>query len=417
MRVSIKSLIDISLILIFFACFQGGKYFMNNRFQEIGIALVLVLFVYSSTKLAWSKKNIHWAWWFWSAPLFVFYTMGISSLTFSIYSKAPMLLSFFAAREFLIVFLAPTIYFLYHLGYSLKRFENILYISLVIIIVNYIFHYFRIDLQAAYMSTGYMSLLVTHDEWRGLRLKPPTFGMIILTFYIFMALFQKDNFSRKLIMIVALSLVTYVWLLIMARSQMASLALALILYQLLFSRPKRINFIFIILPLVIYFTMLISSILIDKFAEKDQVRTKSFITAIEQIKQQPVLGYGQHSNYGTTYQDIFGKKFFPSDLGIVGIAFKYGFLGAFVYVFFNFFLFKRLIRANWYYRYRYGHHNPMLWTLLIWITGMTINFILNAGLAYMQGLSTAAIVIGLTSCYLCEEKDYSDSFSKNKIPS
>ncbi len=401
----IKNIIDVTFILIFFAGFQGGKYFLNNRFQEIGIALTLGLFLYAAIKVAMSGQKERWAWWFWSAPLLVLYTMGIASITFSVYSDTPTMLSFFATREFLIVFLAPAIYFVCKSGYPVKRLERILMISLVIIIFNYLFHYFRIDLQAAFFSSdGYMEYLITYDEWRGYRLKPPTFALFIITLYICMYLFQKKPLLKKCLWFLVLCIVSYIWFLIKARSQMATLALAMMVYPFLFSRPKRINILLLVAPIALSVIILVSGILIENFVNKDRVRAKSFNTAIENIYKYPILGYGQGSNFGKNYQDIFGPKFFPSDLGIIGITFKYGFTGAFLYVFFNFFLFKRLIRANWYYRHRYQEHNPLIWALLIWITAMTINLILNPGLAYMQGLTTASIVMGLTACYQAEER-------------
>ncbi len=401
----IKNIIDVTFILIFFAGFQGGKYFLNNRFQEIGIALTLGLFLYSAIKVAMSGQEERWPWWFWGAPLLVLYTMGIASITFSVYSDTPTMLSFFATREFLIVFLAPAIYFVCRSGYPVKRLEWILMVSLVIIIFNYLVHYFRIDLQATFFSSdGYMEYLITYDEWRGYRLKPPTFALFILTLYICMYLFQKKSLLKKCLWFFMLCIVGYIWFLIKARSQMATLALAMVVYPFLFSRPKRINILLLVAPIALSVIILVSGILIENFVNKDRVRAKSFNTAIENIYKYPILGYGQGSNFGKNYQDIFGPKFFPSDLGIIGITFKYGFTGAFLYVFFNFFLFKRLIRANWYYRHRHQEHNPLIWALLIWITAMTINLILNPGLAYMQGLTTASIVIGLTACYRAEER-------------
>lgn len=404
MKITIKSIIDVSLVLIFFSGFQGGKYFFNNRLQEIGIAVTLCLFFYSAIKVAMSGKVERWVWWFWSAPLLVFYTMGIASFTFSTYSDTPLMLSFFATREFLIVFLAPAIYFIYKSGYPLERLEHIFVISLVIIIFNYLFHYFRIDLQAVYFSSdGYMEYLITHDEWRGYRLKPPTFALFILSVYICMYLLQKKLFLKKCMWFFMLCIVAYIWFLIKARSQMATLVLAMMIYPFLFSRPNRINILLLAVPVMLSVIILVSGILIENFKNEDRVRAKSFNTAIENIYKYPILGYGQGSNFGKNYQDIFGAKFFPSDLGIIGITFKYGLTGAFLYLFFNFILFKRIIRTNWYYRYRYQEHNPLLWALLIWITAMSINLILNPGLAYMQGLTTASFVIGLTACYRAEE--------------
>ena len=401
MRITIKSLISFFLILIFYAGYQGGKYFMNNRFQEVGLALTFILYFYGAVFTAFTDRTIHWIWWFWSAPVFAGYVMLSSSLAFAINAGVGMMPSLFATREFLIVFLAPALYFLYRLGFSLQQLEKIFIASLVIIIFNYLFNYYRIDLEAAYFSTGYMSYLVTYDEWRGYRLKPPTFALLILTSCGLMCLFQPSDVLKKTGWLLVLALVGYVWFLIMARSQMATLVMAMILYPILFSKPNRMNLFILIAPLGVMALIAVSDILVDGFmhAEGAEVRAKSYIIAWETAMKLPVFGYGQSSGYSKTYQDIFGPKFFPDDLGLVGITFKYGFIGLVLYVFFNFYVTVRLLKVNWHYRRRYGMHNPVIWALFILMTALSMNLVLNPGLAYMQGLTTAAFSLAITACY------------------
>ncbi len=401
MRISVKALIGFFLILIFYAGYQGGKYFMNNRFQELGIALTFALYFYGAAFTAFTDRGIRWGWWFWSAPMMAGYVMGSSSLAFALNAGVGMAPSLFAAREFLIVFLAPTLYFLYRLGFSPAQLERIFVTSLVVIVINYLFHYFRIDLESAYFSTGYMSYLVTYDEWRGYRLKPPTFALLILTCYGLMRLFQPGRTLDKMGWLAVLGLVGYIWSLIMARSQMATLVLAMLLYPVFFSRPNRMNLFVLVAPLGVMLLIALSGVLVDNFmhAEGAEVRAKSYATAFDTIKALPLFGYGQSSGYSKTYQDIFGPKFFPSDLGLVGITFKYGLIGLGLYLFFNFYVAARLLKVNWYYRKHYGRHNPVIWSLFVLMTALTINLILNPGLAYMQGLTTAAFALAMTACY------------------
>ncbi len=406
MRLGIKELIDFALVFIFFVGFQGGKYFLNNRLQEVGIALTLLLFFYASIELAINKKNIKWRWWFWSAPLLITYIMGSSALIFSVNAGTAIMPSLFAAREFLIVFLAPALYFIYHLGYPLERLEKIFIFSLIIVLLNYVVNYFRIDLPSAYFSTGYMSYLVTFDEWRGYRLKPPTFALLLLTVYGMMMLFQNISALKRLGWILVLCLVVYIWFLIKARSQMATLALAVFCYPILFSRPNRMNVLFIVWPVGLFFLIALGGVLIDSFMNSDgaSVRAASYSMAWDTIKQYPLFGYGQSSGYSMTYQDIFGHKFFPSDLGLIGITFKYGLIGLFLYIFYDFYLLRRLVRINWFYYYHYHKTNPLIWSLLILLTALTINLILNPGLAYMQGLTVGSLTIALTAVYRDELK-------------
>ncbi|WP_156929257.1 hypothetical protein [Marichromatium purpuratum] len=399
-RLSVKSIVGFLFILIFFAGYQGGKYFANNRFQEVGLALTFLLFFYGAVFTALTDRTIRWSWWFWSAPLIVGYVMLSSSAAFALNAGVPIMPSLFASREFLILFLAPTLYFLYRLGFAVEDMHRLFVTSLVIIILNYILSYHRVDLEAAYFSTGYMSYLVTYDEWRGYRLKPPTFALIILTCYASIRLFQDGSALRKLLWVVPLLLVGYVWSLIMARSQMATVAMAMLLYPIFLSRPNRANLLVLVVPVGLMLLLAAGSTLVDAFmnAEGADVRAKAYVIAWQTALEHPVIGFGQSSGYSKTYQDVFGPKFFPDDLGIVGTAFKYGFLGVFLYLFANFYVLSRLIKTNWYYRKRHGVHHPLIWSLLMMMTALTLNLILNPGLAYMQGLTTAAFAVGITAC-------------------
>lgn len=401
MRIPIQSVVSVLLIMIFFAGFQGGKYFMNNRFQELGLALTLGLFLYGAVMTALTDPTIRWSRWFWSAPALVAYLMLSASLAFALNANVGIAPSLFASREFLILILAPTLYFLIRLGFPLKTLERLFVISLAIIMVNYILSYHRVDLEAAYFSTGYMSYLVTFDEWRGYRLKPPTFALIILTCYALMRLFQHSSAWEKLFSLVSLGLAGYVWSLILARSQMATVAMAMMIYPFFLGRPNRINLVILLAPIGLILLVGASGFLIDSFmhAEGAEVRAKAYITAWNKILEVPVFGYGQSSGYSKTYQDIFGPKFFPTDLGIIGTAFKWGLVGVGLYLFFNFYVLSRLLKVNWAYRKRYGTHNPVIWALLMMMTALSLNLILNPGLAYIQGLTTAAFAVALTAGY------------------
>jgi hypothetical protein len=400
-RISIQSIIGFLLILIFFAGYQGGKYFLNNRFQELGLALTFALFFYGAIYTALTDRGIRWNWWFWSAPVLVGYIMLSSSLAFALNAGTGIMPSLFAAREFLIIFFAPTLYFLYRLGLPLARLEKLFVISLVIIIVNYIVSYHRVDLEAAYFSTGYMSYLVTYDEWRGYRLKPPTFALIILTCYALIRLVQRSRALEKLGMLIVLGMVGYVWSLIMARSQMATVVLSMMIYPLFLSRANRMNLVILVLPVGLMLLIGLSGFLVDSFmhAEGAEVRAKSYIQAWKTTMELPIFGYGQSSGYSKTYQDIFGPKFFPTDLGIIGTAFKWGFVVVALYLFFDFYVLLRLLKVNWAYRKHYGMHNPVIWSVLMMMTALSLNLILNPGLAYMQGLTTASFAIALTAGY------------------
>lgn len=38
------------------------------------------------------------------------------------------------------------------------------------------------------------------------------------------------------------------------------------------------------------------------------------------------------NSYGRTYQTLFARTFYPSDIGLLGVMFKYGFVGLCLYL-------------------------------------------------------------------------------------
>ena len=131
--------VDIAYVFIFYVGFQGGRYYLENRIQELGFVVVLTLFAYGAIKLAMQRADVKWSLWFWVTPLIISYPMIISSTTYYLNTGSNIFYSFFATREFLIIYLAPTIFFMYRLGYPIERLEKIFVISLNLIIINYLF--------------------------------------------------------------------------------------------------------------------------------------------------------------------------------------------------------------------------------------------------------------------------------------
>ena len=399
MNVSLGKLIDFSYFIIFFSGYQGGKYFANNRLQELAFASTFALFMFGAIKLAMMRSEIKWKWWFWSAPLLVAYPMLVAPVSFSINTNANVFFSFFATREFLMAFLAPSIYFMYKLGYPIERLEKVFVVSLFFLIINYLFHYFRLDLRETFLGGGYMSAQVTYDEWRGFRLKPPTYALFLITVYCLIFLVQENLVVKKVGVVLVLCMVGYVWYILLQRSQIAGLALSLLLYPLLFSRPKRINLLLFGIPIIFLAILMGSESFFDIFMEEDKIRAKSFNIAIKMFFEVPLFGFGQASNAGVTYQSLFGYRFFPSDLGLIGVFFRFGLIGGFIYLFFLFFILTRIVKANWSSRIIYKKHNPVILALLIWMISVAINIILIPTFGYIQGITTGALIIGLTACY------------------
>ncbi len=392
--------LDFAFVFIFYVGFQGGKYYLENRIQELGFVVVLILFSFGAIRLAMQRVDVKWSLWFWVTPLIISYPMIISSSAYYINTGSSFLYSFFATREFLIIYLAPTIFFIYKLGYPIDRIEKTFVISLILVIINYLFFYFFLDLAAMkWGSNLYMSQQVVYDPWRGYRLKPPTAGLFIGTSYCLILLAQKIDCVRKFGVIIFFFLLSFCWYILVQRTQIATIIVSFILFSILFSRPSRINILIFSFPIVVLVMLLFSGKMVEIFFEADAIRKMAAEICIEVINEKPILGMGTASYKGITYQDLFGKHFYPSDVGLIGVSFKYGMMGVCIYFYMLMLVMYRAVKMNWYYFFINNKKNPLLMALVIWVLGIFLNSILSPALVFMQGLMVASFIIGITTCY------------------
>ncbi len=405
MKISIKSLISFTLGIALFAGFQGGRYFMQNRLQEVGIAAAMALFLYAALQSAFVTKNFRWSWWCFVPPVFILAVMGCYSVIYSFNANTICLPSFMASREYMLIFIAPAVYLLYQSGYEIKRIEHTFVIVLVALLFHYLFHYFTMDMRAAFLSSDpTVASLVVYDEWRGYRLKAPTSAIVILVLYSGIRLFQPGKLFTKSLFLFLICVCFYIWSFFMPRQIIAVLVLTLSLYPLWFSRPNRTNLLALGIPLAVIVLIMVCGKVVHNFenAEGGEMRMASYRTAWQIFSAHPVLGFGRDSQYSKTYQDIFGEHFHPSDIGIFGIAFKYGLVGIVTYIYLNLNIIFRLIKVKWCYRKHHGKQNPLVWSLFIYITAMFLILIIQPALSYAQGLTVASFCMGYTACYFEE---------------
>ncbi|MDZ4189451.1 MAG: O-antigen ligase family protein, partial [Hydrogenophaga sp.] len=393
MRITLKTAISIAIFIALYTGFQGGRYFLANRVQEIGILCAMALFVYGAVMTAFTIKStdLRWSWWVFATLFFLAYTFVLPAQRFSANAGVSIVPSLFASREFLIALLCPALYFLYRLGFEVERIEKIFLVTLVALMISYIFHYFRMDLRAAYFSTNHaIAGLVTFDPWRGYRLKTPSFAFYLLSVLAPMFIFMSQGMTNKVKWILMTVLLGYVWILVSQRSMAASLIAATLAYHFLFAKKVRIGLLFLVLPaLIIAVTVGVSSAVehLSKLdPETDGVRYKSGMIAWESFLNTPLFGFGQQSNSTLTEQNIFWYKFFSADLGLIGILFKYGAVGAVVYIAFSIFLIKRMIVTNWMIKKTYGKINPVIFSLLIVYLAFTLNILLTPAFTYIPGI-------------------------------
>jgi hypothetical protein len=398
----IRPLVCALIFLAVFAGCQGGRYYMANRLQELGIASALGLFVLGAWRGLFQLDLATWKDWFIKPICLIIGIMGISSLAFYANYGGNPLFSFFSAREFLLAFMGPGIYLLCRSGFPLTTVEKTLRFTLIALMLNYLIFYFTLDLKSLFFSSDHtLSNLVTYDEWRGFRLKPPLFAIMVALMAALIGLGQSRNFLTWVVSLSVLGIAVYIWSIVMFRSTLATMIMSIFLYPVFLSSKNRIPIMVVLFPLVILLMPVGFQVMLDLFLGSDggAIRSKAFALAFEQIPKHFLFGAGEDNAYGATYQDIVAPYFYPDDIGLVGTLYKYGVVGAFLYLFMHFKIWARLWFANMRYVEEQGQINPLLWGLFMWLTALAFNLVLNPGLAYAQGITLASTAFALASLY------------------
>jgi hypothetical protein len=394
--ISLTPYLSAMLFLAVFAGFQGGRYFFANRLQELGTFCALLVFVIGAWVTLFRISQAEWKRWVYTPCLLIGAIMMIWSATFGLKFGESLIFSLFASREFLLGFIGPAMYLIVRAGYPLASLVRVIWMCLLALLVNYIYFYSTMDLRAAFFSSDHtLSALITYDEWRGFRLKPTMFAVMLALLSGTMLLWQRRSVLASLFAIALISLACYIWSIVLFRAHLATMILSLVIYLVFLIHPRRINYLLLLAPLGVIATPYVVVQVFSHFQEADggALRIGSYKMALSQIVNHPLLGVGEDSAYGRTYQDLFSSTFFPSDLGLIGVMFKYGTVGTTLYLYCHFLTWGRLWRTNFLLRCHNGRHDPLLWGMLILMTSQTLNLPLISGLVHAQGITLASVAI------------------------
>ena len=399
----LQPLICVLLFMAIFAGCQGGRYYLANRLQELGIFSALALMVLGTWRGFFQLDIDSLKAWVFKPIYLVFGIMVISSLAFYANYGGNPLYSFFSAREFMLAFMGPGVYLLCRTGLPISVVERTVRLAFIALMLNYLVFYFTLDLKSLFFSTDHtLSNLVTYDDWRGFRLKPPLFAIMVGLMAAIIGLGQSRTFLSWVFSLSVMSIAIYIWSIVMFRSTLATMALAMCLYPLVFASKNRIPLVVVLSPLIILCIPIGFELMLDIFLGSDggSLRKKSFELAFGQIPGHFLFGAGEDNAYGATYQEIVAPYFYPDDIGLVGTLYKYGAVGAFLYLYMHLKIWSRLWAANIQFAQVHGHLNPLLWAIFMWLTAMAFNLVLNPGLAYAQGITLASIGFALASLHL-----------------
>lgn len=398
LALSLRWLVMVLLFMAIFAGFQGGRYYLANRLQELGIAASLALYLLGAWRGMFLLPYAEWRRWVLWPVLLIGGVMVVSSLAFSLNYGGSPVYSFFSAREFLLAFVGPGVYLLCRSGIPVADVCKVVWVALIALMLNYLFFYFTLDLRAAFFSSDHtVSNLVTYDEWRGFRLKPPLFAIMVAMLAGLALLFQRAGMRVALFAAAVVALGAYIWSIVLFRSTLASMLLGILLYPIFLSKRNRVQLALVLAPLVLLLMPVAVVTGVDQFMNADGggIRAKAFLLVLEHMPRHMLFGAGEDSAYGLSYQDIVAPYFFPSDLGMAGVAYKYGLVGVALYLFMHCKIWLSLWSANINGAGRDRQAGPLLWALLIFMTAQTFNLMLNPGLAYAQGITAGSIALAL----------------------
>lgn len=403
--VSLNPIISVFLFIEIFAGFQGGRYIMSNRLQEVGILLALVVFIIGAWLSLFRLPQNVWKRWVNLPCLLLFGIMIIWAVTFGLNFNESILFSIFSSREFLLGFIGPGIYLIVRSGYPLAQLEKVIWTTLLALLLNYLYFYFTMDLREAFFSTDHtISNLVTYDEWRGFRLKPPMSAVVLSLLGGLMLIGHSQSVLGKLFAFALVTGAVYIWAIVQFRSTLATMLLALVIYWLFLFRPSRLNLIVFLTPIGVILVPILVPLIGNHFlaAEGAGMRVSSYLLALNHIPENLLLGVGEDNSYGRTYQDLFSRTFYPDDIGLIGILFKYGLLGFTLYLYCHSRICILLWRSNYLHRLQFKKHHPLLAAMLIMMIAQTMNLPLIPALAYAQGITTASIAFAF--CALVQER-------------
>ena len=330
-----KPIILFLLGLLFYIGNQGGAYYANHILMELGVVLCLGVYILLAWYGLFCMDQATWKRWIYlSFGLFIFVALGWS-IVFGVRYDQNTLFSFFASRKYFFVLYCPMIFLAWQCGIDIRSLRRMIAYSGFALMLNYIMFVNVLDLEAWYFSSNpKMNSMVTHDEWRGYRLKPPTYNIMMMIALSIMLLARWVSFGRMLAGIVILVLGMHIWSIIQARSTLATLILSIVSYPFITYGYKRLPLLLGSIPLAIMAVYGLVTYLSQGEVSADgaDVRAYAYERALNAIGDHPLWGAGQASSYSLSYAEIMGPKFFPEDIGLVGMTYQYGFIGISLYL-------------------------------------------------------------------------------------
>ncbi|MFM2049593.1 MAG: hypothetical protein RL682_84 [Pseudomonadota bacterium] len=366
------------------------------------MGVTVVLFFYAAYFAAQVKNSsANWSFWFFGPLLGIALITTIPAYLFSNHNNVAMLPSVLANRAILNYLISPCIVFLYVSGTSISEIENTIISVMKWSVIVYLFSYFTLPLPTYFVSDDpWKAGLVTFD-YRGYRLKIP-FKVMVISATLFLHKLGTDKANRGTWLMfsafVVLSLNLYT-----SRSLNAGIVISAVAFFLLLKNKRRAPLFMMFLPIIILgqaygIISFFDHLAIENAAGKD-VRYDSYKKAVGIIEKYPLLGMGMASAATITDSKLIWKYFFADDIGIVGVAYRYGVIGALLYLTFAFKLISNQISLHWKYTALNMRNSSLQIALLCTMINAVLNMILNLDFINPDGVMFASLVIALNAIH------------------
>jgi O-Antigen ligase len=317
------------------------------------------------------------------------------------YSPLPSVL---AQRDFAFFLIAPSLYLLHMRGWGLIHLRNVFFLAAMVTVAYYAASYFTVDAQS-WLNSGDPDLAsrVVYDESRGYRLKGPLFIMLFLALYCGARSLQAVRTTLKSALYLSLAFASAALLLVnLPRALMVSAVAAFFIYFAFLRRPAHVGLLAGLFPALACVGALLARPL-DNAINTSFGTDWSYLARMDTSKrawdyflEYPLLGFGQDSKRTVSFQDLFGVQFFPQDVGLLGVAFKFGLVGTVLYLIIATWLVVSLLRVVW---------NPdggwaprertFVWALFVTCLTIIVATPLQASFIYSEGIPIAAVVWGI----------------------
>jgi hypothetical protein len=398
---SLAGLTNRLLLLVLLLGLLGGfnidEYYPSLNFREGMIVLVAVTLL---LLLIGARLSLPEWWSIILLPITIIVLPSlIYALIFALRHDVPLLPSVLAMRFLVYYLLGPTMLLMFRRGISIEAMERVLLIAIVIAAIIYLIAYSTIDFETFANASGRSnSNLVRVDGWRGYRLDGPVFAFLLAIVYFGKKTFSAQRGSLKVPLIALLAAMTYIFSTMLSRAHLASIVIASVAYPLCFAGVRRRRVFYFLSPLIV--TLVVLLILFEQDEIYDllrsdtsfKIRMSSAAIAWSAILKYPIFGIGVASNNSLSYQQLFGYSFYPSDLGALGIWFRFGLVGLIGYYLFGVWL---LVRLN-----HFGQvsgrlkTDPVFWSITISIIAMLVAVSIDAFL-YGESIPIAGFALGL----------------------